>query len=76
MPFSELLEELYELIAEDALYFESTAEVENAREMVASASSSGRQRAVFEATLADTNDKDQALRAMVQHLIEEYHADL
>ena len=76
VPFAELLEEMFELVAEDALYFESVAEIEAARAMTASNSSSGRQRRAYVDAIEAEDDHDAALRAVVRHLIEEYHADL
>ena len=76
VPFGELLEEIFELIEEDAQFFQSVAEVEQARDMVATMSSAGRQRRTYEEALEADGDHDTAVRAMVAHLIEEYHADL
>lgn len=76
VPFGELLEELFDLVEEDARFFTSTAEIETAREMVATQGSAGRQRQIYVNALEAEDDRDGALRAMVRHLIEEYHADL
>lgn len=76
VPFAELLEEIFDLVEEDARFFESTREHETARDMTASHTSAGRQRQVHEDARARDDDPDAALRAVVHHLIEEYHADL
>ncbi|WP_371224530.1 carboxylate-amine ligase [Roseovarius sp. 2305UL8-3] len=76
VPFDELLEEMFELVAEDALFFDSVAEIETAREMISSQSSAGRQRHAFTDAIEAEDDTAGALRAVVRHLIEEYHADL
>ena len=76
VPMGDLMEELIELLAEDAAFFESVAEVEGARDMLRTGSSSGRQRQVYSDALHAADDRDHALQAVVRHLIEEYHADL
>lgn len=76
VPFGELLEDMIHLIAEDAEFFQSTADMDRAREMVASNNSSGRQREVYAQAIEAGQDKNAALRAVTQHLIDEYHADL
>ncbi len=76
VPFDALLEEIYALIGEDAAFFDATAEIETAREMMATETSSGRQRAAYKQAMANGDDADAALRAVVQHLIDEFHADL
>ncbi|MFK7937990.1 MAG: carboxylate-amine ligase [Roseovarius sp.] len=76
VPFSDLLEDIFALISEDLLYFTSTDEAERAREMLATGSSAGRQRAVYDEARTSGQDKDAALRAVVRHLIDEYNADL
>ncbi len=43
VPFSELLEELFELVAEDAAYFGCTAEIAHARTIVQRGTSADRQ---------------------------------
>ncbi len=72
----DLMEEMMELVGEDAEACGAMAEVERAQDIARGGTSAGRQRAVFEDTLAKTGERDAALRAIVQHLIEEFHADL
>lgn len=74
VPFDILLGELIELVAPDAEALGSTAEIEGLKDIVTSGTSATRQRAVREA--AGANDPDAFNRAIVNHLIEEYHADL
>lgn len=76
LPFGDLIEEMIDTVQEDAAFFESAAEIENARDMLRRGTSAGRQRQVYHAALAAGHDTDHALRAVVRHLIEEYHADL
>jgi len=75
-PMSELLEELLELVAEDARALKCEAEVYNLRDRLAKGSSSDRQRAVYQSSLDSGTDKAQALRDVTKHLVEEFHADL
>jgi carboxylate-amine ligase len=76
VPMEELAAEMLELMAEDAEFFSSLAEVGRLREMVAGGTSAERQRAVARAAREAGADEDAALGAVVRHLIEEYHADL
>ncbi len=76
VPFDELIDELMELIAEDAALFGSAAEVEGARAIVTGGNSAARQRAAYADAVADDEDHDEALRGVVRHLINEFHADL
>ena len=76
VPFAELIEELIEILAEDANALGSVAEIENARAIVTNGTSAARQRSVYQQNFDKSQDKDSALRAVVSHLIDEYHADL
>jgi carboxylate-amine ligase len=71
VPFSDLLEEMIELCAEDAAHFGCTAELLSARTILARGTSADRQRSVFQAALAGGAAKDEALKAVVDHLIAE-----
>jgi len=75
-PFEDLLNEIIILIADDAEALSSVAEIETASEMMASQSSAGRQRQAYTIARENGGDHTDALRAVVSHLIEEYHADL
>ncbi len=75
-PFHRLLDELIELVEEDAAALGCLTEVERAREIVAGGVSASRQRAVAAAAQAAGGDQEAQMRAVVTHLIEEYHADL
>ena len=74
--FSELLEEMIALVAEDAGHFQSLREIETARDMVETGGSTGRQRQVYMDAFAAEDDTEHALQAVVRHLIDEYHHDL
>ncbi|HAW45917.1 MAG TPA: carboxylate-amine ligase [Roseovarius sp.] len=76
VPMEELAAEMIELVAEDAEFFSSLPEVTRLRDMVAGGTSAERQRAVARAAREGGADEKEALRAVVRHLIEEYHADL
>lgn len=76
VPMGDLVEELIDLLDEDAAFFESLSEIEGARDMLRTGTSSGRQRQVYADALQAEDDPDHALRAVVRHLIEEFHADL
>ncbi len=71
-----LIDEMIELVAEDARALGCLAEVEAAREIIARGNSAERQRAVFAEALGAGHARPDALRAVVRHLIEEFHADL
>jgi carboxylate-amine ligase len=71
VPFAELLEEILQLIDEDAAALNCTREVEHARLILQRGTSAHRQLAVFHAKLAAGGDELAAGRAVVQHLIEE-----
>ncbi len=72
VPMTELMDELVHLIAEDAGWLRSTEEVERARKLAAEGPSAARQRAVFAGAMDRGAPKDEALRAVVRHLIEEF----
>ncbi|SPF80768.1 carboxylate-amine ligase [Pseudoprimorskyibacter insulae] len=72
VPFPELIDEMIELIEEDAGVLRCLREVENARAIAIEGTSSQRQRAAA----AGAQDHDSAMRAVVSQLIEEFHADL
>ncbi len=76
VPFEELIGEMLEIIAEDAVHFGSASEVSRARDIAANGTSADRQRNVFTAAMDAGKDRDAALAAVVAHLIEEFHADL
>jgi carboxylate-amine ligase len=71
VPFGTLLEELFELIAEDAAYFGCTAEVTHARTIVARGTSADRQLARYDAIKKLGGSDKAALVAVVDGIIEE-----
>ncbi len=76
IPFGDLLEDILELTIEDAQFFASVTEIENARDMLRTGTSSTRQRRAYEDAIAAEDDHEHALQAVVRHLIDEFHADL
>ncbi|MEZ5827736.1 MAG: carboxylate-amine ligase [Hyphomicrobiales bacterium] len=71
VPFSHLLEELFELVAEDAAYFGCVAEVAHARTILNRGTSADRQLARYEAVKALGGSEHAALVAVVDEIVEE-----
>ena len=71
VPFAELLEDIIELVREDAEALDCRAELEHAREILARGTSAVTQRHVYNAALAAGADNQEALAAVVDWLIEE-----
>ena len=73
VPFAELLEEMLDLIREDAESLDcvAVAEVEHARTILERGTSAHRQVDVYDKAREDGADKKEALRAVVNHLIDE-----
>ncbi len=71
VPYADLVEEVIELVREDAERLDCVAEVEHAREIVAHGTSADRQLAAYSAARADGADEKEALLAVVGHLIED-----
>jgi carboxylate-amine ligase len=76
VPVAELVDELVELLAEDAEALGCLAELQALPGILARGTSSERQRAVHAAALAAGAGPAEAMDAVVRHLIEEYHTDL
>lgn len=70
-PFADLLDEVIELLRTDAEELNCMAEVAHAREIIARGTSAHTQRHVYNAALAAGADRMEALRAVVDWLIEE-----
>ncbi|HZP09686.1 MAG TPA: carboxylate-amine ligase, partial [Methyloceanibacter sp.] len=71
VPFPVLLEELFDLVAEDAAYFGCVAEIAHARTIVERGTSADRQLARFETVKALGGTDQAALVAVVDEIIEE-----
>lgn len=76
VPFDQLLEEMIALLAEDGAALGSMREIENARDILRQGNSADRQRAVYRDAIQADYAHPEALRAVVRHLTEEFHADL
>ena len=71
-PVADLVEELIELVGEDAEALGCRAELEDLRRVPAEGNSAVRQRRVYEAALAAGAGEEAALRAVVEHLRAEF----
>ena len=76
VPVAGLIDEILELIAEDTDALGSTKDAERARDIIKTGNSADNQRRVFAEATAAGKDADAAMRDVVEHLIEEFHADL
>jgi len=71
VPFPDLVEELTELVAEDARRLDCVEEIAHLQEIVQRGTSADRQRAVYQGAIASGADDREALVAVVDFLIEE-----
>ena len=71
VPFADLLDEIIELVREDAQALDCLPEVEHARDILARGTSAQTQIAVYERAIAAGAEETEALRAVVDRLIEE-----
>jgi carboxylate-amine ligase len=76
VPFQDLVEEWIDLVAPDAVALCCEAEVARARDMARDGTAANRQRAIHGAARAAGASNDDALRAVVRHLIEAFGSDL
>lgn len=72
VPFSQLAEELIDLVEDDAIALGCQEELLGICDIAKNGSSADRQRAAFKAALGNGADTDEAMRAVVDHLIGEY----
>lgn len=71
VPFAELIDEMIELVHEDAVALGCLAEVENARDIIARRPSADHQLATYHAAMKAGANQHEALQAVVDWLIEE-----
>ena len=71
VPFAELLEEMLALVHEDAEHLGCVAEVEHARRIVAHGTSAHRQIDTYQDAIASGADQSEALKAVVDMLIDD-----
>jgi carboxylate-amine ligase len=76
LPMPQAVSEIQDLIAEDADALGCQAEIARLTQMAEGGTSSDRQRGVYAGARTVGKDHDAAMRDVVMHLIEEYHADL
>jgi carboxylate-amine ligase len=76
VPYAALLEEIIAIVREDAEALDCVAEVEHARTILARGTSATRQLRVYDEAITAGADEAQALRQVVDHILEETVADL
>jgi carboxylate-amine ligase len=69
--YSELLEEMLNLVRDDAEHFGCVAEVEHARQVLARGTSAHRQVSTYQEALSKGASQEEALKAVVDMLIED-----
>ena len=72
----QLIDELIDLVTEDAECLGCADELHALRARMADGSSAYRQRKVFTSAMDKGEDRDMALEYVVAHLIKEYHVEL
>lgn len=76
VPFADLVEELIDMLGEDAEALGCRAELEAARGIASGGNSADRQRAIYKAKLQDGADTQDAMRAVIANLIDEFQEGL
>jgi len=74
--FSDLIDEMIDLVSEDSEALGCRAEVENARNILRHGTSADQQRQVFANAVQAGDSREIALQNVVHHLIDDFHADL
>ncbi|RKF16965.1 carboxylate-amine ligase [Roseovarius spongiae] len=76
VPMTQLMDEVLELVQDDLAFFDSMDAVTRACDIARDGTSADRQRRIHAARREAGGDDATALRAVAQHLIDEFHADL
>lgn len=76
LPMGDLIEEMIEILQEDGEALASLDEITRARDIVAHGNSAVRQRTAYKSARDTGADHAGALRAVVAHLVSDFHADL
>jgi carboxylate-amine ligase len=76
IPFSQAIDEILALIAEDAEMLDCVKEVSAARRILEDGTSADQQRRVYEQALAEGGSEAEALSAVVAFLVDQFKADL
>ena len=71
IPFNELIDEILELVREDAEYFDCIDEIGRMRTILSEGTSAHRQIKAYEQALADGKEHEEALHSVVDLLIDE-----
>jgi carboxylate-amine ligase len=71
VPYADLIEEAIQMTAQDAAFLGCETEVQHTRTIVAAGTSADRQMATYDAAIAAGASKEEALKRVVDHLIEE-----
>ena len=71
VPYRDLVEELIDLVAEDAEALGCIAEIEHARQIASDGTSADRQLKIYREAVEAGQDEEDALRAIVDHLVSE-----
>ena len=71
VPFTELMDEVLELVEKDADYFDCWDELNHLKTIVREGTSAHRQVKVYNEVMRSKNDHEEALQKVVDHLIEE-----
>jgi len=69
VPFADLVDEIIELVSQDAIEFDVRDEIRHARNILRDGTSADRQMAAYGKALADGADEREALQAVVDELI-------
>lgn len=76
VPFRELIEEMIDLVAEDAEVLGCTKEVEAARQICENGNSASLQRTIYTDEISAGKTQHEALQTVTQHLVDEFYHDL
>ncbi len=76
IPFSQAVDEILELIEDDAVALDCVAEVHAARDILKTGTSADQQRKVFAASVQAGASQQEALKAVVASLVADFQADL
>jgi carboxylate-amine ligase len=71
VPFSDLMEEAIEMVAQEAVEFDVTEQLRHIRDIVRDGTSAHRQLSVYHTALEEGAGEREALEAVVDHLIED-----
>lgn len=76
LPFDQLIEELIDLVTVDADILGSLSEIANIRSILEHGTAAQQQRRIYEDAIEAEDTPHNALKRVVEHLVEEFHTDL